>query len=277
MASPCLVLLEPAVEFEQAQSLMEYLAQEVFRIQQKYSRYQTDSVLSQINQKSGQNTAIDTETYQLLQMAQVLWQLSKGRFDCTSGVLRPVWRFHEPSTLPTQEQIDELLPLIGWQQVELTHSMFTMHKGMQLDLGGLGKEYAADRCAYLARERGFQHCLINLGGDIATSGTRANHEPWQIGIENANELGQVWQTVPLLQGGMATSGTSFRFIEVAGKRYSHILDALTGWALTDLPRSITVAAPNCTEAGALSTLAMLQGDKADEFLQQSTRPYWVQW
>lgn len=277
MASPCVVLLEGTSTPEFAQQVLHTLAQEVWRIEAKYSRYRTDSVLSLINQNAGTNTPIDTETYQLLQIAQLLWQLSAGRFDSTSGVLRKLWHFKEQKTLPTQTQINELLPFIGWDKVVLEPSTFTMQSGMQLDLGGVGKEYAADRCAQLARELGANHCLINLGGDIATSGTRANGEAWQIGIEDCNQLGQVWKTVPLLQGGMATSGDSFRFIEIDGKRYSHILDATTGWPIQNAPRSVTVAAPNCTEAGILSTLALLQSQKAEQFLQQSTRPFWLQW
>lgn len=277
MASPCMILLEQALPYEQAYQNLMHLAQEVWRIEHKYSRYQSDSVLSHINQNAGQVTAIDTETYQLLFVAQLLWQLSAERFDATSGILRRVWRFKGQNSIPTQEQINELLPFIGWDKVELTTEHIKLQRGMQLDLGGVGKEYAADRCAHLAGELGLDHCLINLGGDIATDGRRANGEAWQIGIEDSQQAGKVGQTVPLLQGGMATSGDSFRFVEVEGQRYSHILDARTGWPVTDAPRSVTVAAPNCTEAGMLSTLALLHGAAAEPFLKQSGRPFWLQW
>ncbi|WP_020559651.1 FAD:protein FMN transferase [Thiofilum flexile] len=277
MGSPCVILLESDVSYEEANASLLRLAQEVWRIEAKYSRYQTDSVLSQINQQAGQITPIDSETYQLLQVAQGLWQWSEGRFDATSGILRHVWSFKGQTVLPTQTQIDELLPMIGWDKVSLTPNTVAMRAGMQLDLGGIGKEYAADRCAELAREMGLAPCLINLGGDIATSDRRAIGTAWQIGIEDCEQIGQVWQTVPLLQGGMATSGDSFRFIEVEGKRYSHLLDARSGWPISHAPRSVTVAAPSCTEAGLLTTLAMLQGEDAEAFLRKSQRPFWVQW
>ena len=276
MASPCVILLEHRLPYAAAYQHLMCLAQEVWRIEHKYSRYQNDSLLSQMNQQAGQLTPIDTETYQLLTVAQLLWQLSAGRFDATSGVLRRVWQFKGQCTLPTAAQIDELLPFIGWDKVTLLPDTFQMQTGMQLDLGGVGKEYAADRGAQVARESDLPHCLINLGGDIATAGVRAEGGAWQIGIEDVTQAGQVWQTVPLMHGGMATSGDSVRFIAVDGQRYSHILDARSGWPMTDAPRSVTVAAPNCSEAGILSTLALLQGAEAEGFLRHSQRPFWLQ-
>src|SRR5205823_2453742 len=106
--------------------------------------------------------------------------------------------------------------------------------------------------------------LVNLGGDIAAWGERL----WSVGIEDVSHPGEVVQTIYLRQGAIATSGTSKRFTKVDGKTLGHILNPKTGWPVQNTPRSVTVAAKTCTEAGLWSTLAMLQGANAESFLQE---------
>jgi thiamine biosynthesis lipoprotein len=105
---------------------------------------------------------------------------------------------------------------------------------------------------------------------------RRDGQPWRVGIEHAGRIGMSTRLVHLSHGGLATSGDSRRFVFRDGHRYSHILDARTGWPVRNAPRSITVAADTCTQAGTLTTLAMLQGEGAAPFLKSNGVQYWLQ-
>ena len=152
-----------------------------------------------------------------------------------------------------------------------------MQPQMQIDFGGIGKEYAVDAATGLIEnEFGDISCLVNFGGDVAVRHPRKDGAAWRVGIEAAAAPGSALGLVALRQGGLATSGDSRRFVLANGKRYSHILDARTGWPVADAARSVTVAASTCTQAGALSTLAILQGADARPFLESEGVRFWLQ-
>ncbi len=146
---------------------------------------------------------------------------------------------------------------------------------MQIDLGGIGKEYGVDKAAALLLEQTDVPCLVNFGGDIFAAGVSADTKGWQVGIEAPDSAGRIAnRIIRLKNGGLATSGDARRFLLKDGVRYGHILDPTTGWPVTGAPRSITVAADTCTQAGMLATLAMLKGPDADRFLAQQDVQYW---
>jgi thiamine biosynthesis lipoprotein len=196
---------------------------------------------------------------------------SGGLFDITSGVLRRAWDFRNPR-LPKQEEIDALLPNVGWGKVEWTGTQCRlMHYGMELDFGGIGKEYAADRLAGIAAEHGLTHALINLGGDIRAVGPQPGDAPWLIGIPHPRKPTEVCAELALERGAIATSGDYERYIEVDGRRYCHLLDPRTGWPAQGMA-SVSVLAPVCTVAGSLSTVAMLMGEAGVAFLREQNIP-----
>jgi thiamine biosynthesis lipoprotein len=145
---------------------------------------------------------------------------------------------------------------------------------MELDFGGIGKEYAVDRAYELLAAHDSAPFLINFGGDL-----RANrpplHGPWQVGIEQPDTDREAGMLLDLEQGALATSGDSRRYLLQHGVRYGHILNPLTGWPDPESPRSITVAASSCTEAGLLSTVAMLRGAGAQAYLDDQGVRYWL--
>ncbi|CAA6818093.1 MAG: Thiamin biosynthesis lipoprotein ApbE [uncultured Thiotrichaceae bacterium] len=275
MANPCAIFVDNNTDSTTARSAMHEIAEEAWRIEQKYSRYLPSSPLSIINNAQGKITNIDSETYHLLTLANVLWQESGGMFDISSGVFRKIWNFDQQH-IPTQTQINEQLKHVGWQHIEITEQQITLPVGMQIDFGGIGKEYAADRCAAIAHQSLGNSVMINLGGDIVAKGPRADQRPWEIGIETKEGGGKIWKTIPLTTGAIATSGDVYKAIIHEGKRYGHIINALTGYPVIDSPSTVTIAAPSCTEAGILSTLAMLKGSLAENFLQAQGRPFWIQ-
>jgi thiamine biosynthesis lipoprotein len=240
---------------------------EVRRIEAAYSRYRPDSVVGRLNALagSGQPLEVDDETLALLDFAGRLCTLSEGRFDATSGVLRRAWDFRA-ARLPSADAVQALLPLVGWPMVRRHGRQVGLERaGMELDFGGFGKEYAADRAAAVLRAAGVSAGFVDLGGDLAILGPRADGSPWRLGIRHPRDSKALLAEVDLAGGALATSGDYERFFEVDGRRWHHVLDARCGWPVEHW-RSVSVLAPSCAAAGAVCTLAMLAGDAAPALL-----------
>jgi FAD:protein FMN transferase len=267
MASDCTVHLsgETAEEVEQFAAAAE---SEVRRIEMRYSRYRDDSELTRINKvaATGGSVGIDAETAGLIDYAKACFTKSGGAFDITSGLLRKVWDF-SASRLPDQGSIDAVLPFIGFDRVTLSSGQLQFNQpGMELDFGGLGKEYAADRAAEVCADLGARHGFIDLGGDIRVVGPQSNGLPWRIGIRHPRDPDKLVAEVKLPNGALATSGDYERFVEVDGRRYCHILNPRTGWPAQALS-SVTVISERCLVAGSLSTTAVLKGKDGVTWLQ----------
>jgi thiamine biosynthesis lipoprotein len=274
MASPCELLIEDVSAADAANALRIAFA-EARRVERKFSRYRSDSIIARIHASRGQRIAVDDETAGLLDFADECYNLSGGLFDITSGVLRKVWRFDGSDHLPDAEEVQALLPSIGWKKVTWRAPYLLLPEGMELDLGGIGKEYAVDRTAALIGAYTKSPFLVNYGGDLYVRGPRQNGQPWQIGIDDPVRTGEAAVgKVELARGGLATSGDARRFLLKDGVRYSHILNPKTGWPVEGAPRSVTVAAPTCIEAGMIATIAMLNGVQAGTFLKAQRLKYW---
>jgi len=200
--------------------------------------------------------------------------MSGGLFDITSGILRYAWKFDGSDRIPDAATVAALLPLIGFDKLQWNPPELLLPERMELDFGGIGKEYAVD-CAYdILAAHSSVPFLLNFGGDL-----RANHSPpqgpWRVGIERPDSEQTAALLLDLELGALATSGDSHRFLLKDSIRYGHILDPRTGWPVADAPRSVTVAASSCTEAGLLATLAMLQGPAAAAFLAEQSVRHWI--
>lgn len=274
MACDCEILVDTENR-SLAKKMLKMAASEAWRIERKFSRYRKGNIIDQINQSQGRPVSVDEETGHLLDFAQQCHEMSEGRFDVTSGILRRIWTFNGSDRIPTQEQVDAILPLIGWEKITWKNPTIQVPEGMEIDLGGIGKEYAVDRILYLLQEKFDVAVLVNLGGDMAIVGKKRDNTPWNIGIGDANQDQNEMKVIQVRQGAVATSGDSQRFLLKAGKRYCHILNPRTGWPVEDAPHAITVAANTCTEAGLFSTLAMLHGADAESFLEAEAVRYWA--
>lgn len=268
MGSDCQLTLYAADE-TRADRIADASMAEAWRIESKYSRFKDDSVLSEINRAAarGETVEIDTETAQLFDYALSAFEISGGLLDISSGVLRRVWDFTS-ATLPTSAAIAKVLPLIGLQNITRDEMQLRFAiPGMELDFGGIGKEYAADRCADICIEMGITSGLIDMGGDICAIGTLPDGHPWQIGIRHPGNSDASLGNIKLASGAVATSGDYERYIEVDGKRYCHILNPQTGWPVSGLA-SVSVMADRCLLASTLSTIAMLKGSEGKEWLRK---------
>lgn len=284
MASPCEILMDVADEAT-AHKLTMAAYQEAIRVEQKFSRYQQDNILYRINHSQGTAVEVDDETAALLDYAAQCYVLSNGMFDITSGVLRNVWRFDGSDRVPTAAAVKDLLVHIGWSKLIWQRPYITLPTGMEIDLGGIGKEYAVDRSAVLLQTLTTASLLINYGGDLCATGPRRNGHGWIVGVEDPGTLHheRASATAPrssaefeLIRGGIATSGDTRRYLLKDGVRYCHILDPRTGWPVRGAPHSITIAADTCTDAGILATLAMLHGKHAEKFLRKQQVRFWCQ-
>lgn len=267
MASPCSVLVNTE-DASEADRLTRVAAGEALRIEHSFSRYRSDNIVHRINHSDGSRVAVDEETAKLLDYAATCYEISDGLFDISSGVLRRVWRFDGGTLVPSRRAVSELLEFVGWEKVDYDGTGIRLPAGMQIDFGGIGKEYAVDRAAALLAEKTERPFLVNFGGDLYASGERPGGRPWGIGIDDPSRTGEaVLYRVELRSGGLATSGDARRFVRYRGRRLGHILDPRTGWPVEGAPQAVTVIASTCLEAGTLSTLAYLQGRGAKEFLQ----------
>jgi|CXWL01.1.fsa_nt_gi thiamine biosynthesis lipoprotein len=283
MASPCEVHLavpmNNSVEGQTGRSAAhelfmqaaEIATQEAFRIESRFSRYRNDGIVHQINHANGKRVSIDEETYKLLHFAAKCFEVSDGMFDITSGILRRAWKFDGSEFTPDSHLIEELKLLIGWEKVSFDTDSFQMPAGMEIDLGGIGKEYAVDRVAQMLAEEFNIPLLVNFGGDVRVISPLGKIREWNVGIESPESLDQsanagILGEVRISNGGVATSGDARRYCFMDGRRLSHILNPKTGWPVENSPRSVTVIGLNCLEAGLFSTLAMLQGPDAESFL-----------
>ncbi len=262
-------LVVVANDQQHATSAMEAAAKEVLRIQDKYSRYRTDdgSIIHRINSRAGNGEWIecDEETLSLFRFANQIYRHSDGLFDITSGVLRKAWDFKQ-AVVPDEETIAKYLELVDWTKLEIGENTVRLRgAGMEVDFGGFGKEYAADRAGRVLREQGITSGYVNLGGDICAIGPQAGGEDWLIGVENPREQGAIIATIPVSQGGLATSGDAVKYFIKNDRRYCHIINPKTGWPV-HCWSSVSISQASTLRAGVYSTVAMLKEDKAERFL-----------
>lgn len=272
MASSCEVLLDSHDEIL-AELTFEHVKKEALRIEQKFSRYRNDNIIFKINSSPDQLIPVDDETANLLDFAQHCYKISEGLFDITSGSLRRLWNFKEFKTFPDAEKIQSALTHVGFDQLAWQRPNLQLKKGMEIDFGGLAKEYAVDRCLAIAAQMSSSACLVNFGGDLSVHKTPKSGS-WSVAIEEVFKNKKMGSQLGLKQGALATSGDTHRFFVHDEKKYSHILNPKTGLPVSNGIASITVHAGTCTMAGLLATISHLQ-DNPEEFLQQQGVQYWI--
>ncbi len=276
MGTPCELQLF-ADTHDEAKRIADLATADVYRLEALYSRYRNDSLLSAINRvaATGGEMKVDEETAGLLNYAVACYEQSDGLFDITSGILRRAWRF-DSGKLPDQVQVQELLEKVGWHKLRWHPPVIEFPTtGMEIDFGGVVKEYAVDHAAAICWQAGVRHGMINLGGDIKIIGPRADGTPWRVGIRHPCEQTGMLQTISLRGGALASSGDYERCIRVDGIRYGHVLNPKTGWPVRHLA-AVSVVGDFCVVAGSASTIAMLKEEDGPAWLERFGLPHlWV--
>jgi len=278
MKSPCEVWLQVDSE-DQAVELTWLAAQEAWRVEEKYSRFLSESMIGHINRSHGQWVELDPETLSLMHFADTSWRATDGLLDITIGGFMRLWRFDGKTPPPPRSRLKKAKAYVGWDKVELAGNRIRLPEGVSLDLGGIGKEYAVDRTAMLLNKlvpRG--GLMVNFGGDLNAHRPRSSGRPWEIGVEAmAANRKKVIQRISLVRGAVATSGDTKRFaVDRRGKVLGHVLNPRTGWPVANGPATVTVISGLATQAGVLSTCAMLKGPKAESFLSRQGVRFYVQ-
>ena len=176
--------------------------------------------------------------------------------------------------MPQQSELDACLEKTGWDKVQYSGTqVYLPQEGMELDFGGVVKEYAADAAATIAGKAGIRHGLVNLGGDIRIVGPQPDGRAWTVGIVHPLKKDSAIATVPLMEGALTTSGGYERFVEIDGKRYSHLINPRTGWPVEGL-LSVSVTARQAVVAGSIASIALLQKPDAGlRWLERCGVPY----
>jgi thiamine biosynthesis lipoprotein len=258
MGCPCALQVESdATTAERAAAAVKA---EVDRLDRKYSHYRDDSLVALIGAgaDAGESMDVDGETADLLDFSATLYAQSAGKFDITAGALTRLWDL-QSGRVPDDAALAEARARCGWQRVTWQRPHLRLGvAGMRLDLGGVVKEYAADRAARLCREVGVDHGVVDLGGDLAVVGIHVDGSVWLAGIKAPRNPDHAIAQIELRSGGLATSGDYERVMIVDGHRYSHIIDPVSGYPVESFA-SVSVLADSCLVAGAASTLGMLLG------------------
>jgi len=279
MASHCEVLVRN-LDTKFCDYIAEIIYQETIRIQDKYSRYIKGNLVDKMNHSNDKVVVIDQETFKLLEYAKNLYELSDGKFDITSGILREIWNFTPKSKPPSIEEITTLLAKIGFDKIRYNQQEFIMPAGMQIDFGGIGKEYAVDQITqaiYPLCKQNDSCFLVNFGGDLSAVKFNQDDSAWLVGVESVEIPDKSNSIIKIGHGCVATSGNTKRFLDYKGKRYGHLLNPKTGYPIDNAPRSVTVFANSCVLAGSYSSLAILQGENAEHFLKEQSIKYICNW
>ena len=271
MGCPCVLHLEAETE-SVALAARALTLTECARLDAKYSHYRDDSLLAHLAAQAGAPGNVDAETANLLDFAAALYTQSGGRFDITAAPLTRLWDAQR-GRVPTPDEIARAIRIVGWHHVAWQRPLLQLQPGMRLDLGGIVKEYAADRCAQLCREAGIAAGVVDLGGDLALIGPHGDGSPWIVGIKAPRAQDRASARIELPRGALATSGDYERALIIDGRRYSHIVDPRSGEPVQGFA-SVSVVADSCLIAGAAATLAMLLGvEQGGDYLRELGLPH----
>jgi len=232
------------------------------RFEARYSRFIAQSIISRINDAAGKHwVETDPETDALFRFCQEMFVFTRGVFDPATLPLLRLWNWKaRPPIVPAPSAVEAARQLAGWGKVQRRPgAVFLPERGMGLDLGGVGKEYAVDRALWLILEGGPQDVLVDFGQDVRVHGAPPGGGAWHIGLQDPKDLARCWTGVAVTNHAVATSGDAARFFVHDGRRYGHILDPRTGYPADNGNLSVSVIASDCTVAGILSTTAFILG------------------
>lgn len=259
----------------QSEEILELAANRLYELEDTLSINKVDTLIDEINEQAGiAPVKVDADTFKVIEKALSYSKLTDGAFDISVGPIVKLWNIGFPNArIPSSEEIASTIPLVGFDKVVLNAEDSTVYleeKGMQLDLGGIGKGYAADEIADLLRSQGVEHALIDLGGNLYTLGTKVDGSMWNIGVQDPfNPRGKIIGRLTTADQSIVTSGIYERFIEDEfGHKYHHILDPKTGYPYENEIAGVTIVSKYSIDGDALSTSVFALGiEKGLEFLE----------
>jgi thiamine biosynthesis lipoprotein len=236
--------------------------QEIRRLEQLFSTWIETSELSQVNRAAGrERVPVSPETFELLTRAVEMGELTGGAFDITVGPAVRLWKVTEGQRVPSAMELAIAAQYVDYRLIQLdskNRTVFLSKPGMQIDVGGIGKGYAAERAAAAMQGAGAGGGLVAIAGDIRTFGRRGDGTAWPVGLQHPRKRDAVLATLDASDEAVSTSGDYERFFFKNGLRYHHILNPRTLMPAR-LCQSVTIVAPNATTADALATGVFVMG------------------
>ncbi|WP_195431170.1 FAD:protein FMN transferase [Clostridium sp. D46t1_190503_E9] len=247
------------------ESILDNVFKKVKELESTLSINENGTLVDKINESAGiEPVKVDYDTYTVIKKGLEYAKLSNGLFDISVGPIVKLWNIGLPEAkVPTQEEIDSKIPLVGYSDVELNEeesTVFLKKHGMMIDLGGVAKGYTADVISDMLTEEGVKSAIIDLGGNIFAHGTKVDGSTWRIGIQNPfSDRGDIIGTITVKNKSIVTSGIYERYIEKDGIKYHHILSPKTGYPYENEIVGITIISDKSSDGDALSTSVFAMG------------------
>ena len=249
-----------------AENNIDTVIAEISRIEFLISDWKPSSQISEVNRNAGEKPVkVDKEVLELTKRALNLSKITGGAFDISFAAMDKIWKFDGSMTaMPTPDAIKKSVEKVGYKNIildSINSTIFLKFKGMKIGFGALGEGYAADQCRDMMLKRGIKAGIVNGSGDMSTWGKNPNGQNWTVGLTNPFHKDKLFAAVPLHNSAVVTSGSYEKFVVFNGKRYSHIINPVTGYPATGLT-SVTVFGPDAELANGFSTSIMVLGKEA---------------
>lgn len=254
--------------------LTQSIKAELLKVDASLSPFNKGSVITAINENK--DVSPDEMFKEVFSLAMDISKETDGAFDITVAPLVNAWGFgFKNGSQPSHHQVDSLLQLVGYKKVSMADGKVKKQDPrIMLDCSAIAKGYGTDRVARLLRNRGVQNYMVEIGGEVVTSGVNPERLPWKIGVtkptDDSLNTGHELQTIlNLTDKAMATSGNYRNFYYKGGKKFAHTIDPKTGYPVQHSILSATVIAKSCAVADAYATSFMVMGlDKARQVLER---------
>jgi len=248
---------------------------EMERIERVFSRFDENSEVSKINKLAGlKKMSVSKEVFDLIERSVYYSRISEGAFDITVAPLMDTWGIaRKRGSIPDKEAINNALECAGYKNIEIDPKELSVkfsNKGAKIDFGGVAKGYAVDRAKDVLVSRGIKRGLVNLGGNIFALGSPPWKDNWKIGVQDPWHKGKLLRSFELKNRAISTSGNYERFFEIEGRRYSHIINPITGQPCQGII-SVTVTADSAEKADMLSTAIFVMGEERGLNLARSIK------
>lgn len=237
---------------------------ELKKVDNSLSPFNKTSIISRINRN--EDVKVNEMFQEVFLLAESISKETHGAFDITVAPLVNTWGFgFKQGTTPTQQAIDSLKALIGYQKIALVNGhVKKQNPNIMLDCSAIAKGYGSDVVARFLKQKGIDNFMVEIGGEVVTHGNSEKRVPWRIGVnkptdDSLNTSNELQTVLNVTDKAMATSGNYRNFYYKNGKKYAHTIDPKTGYPVQHNILSATVIAENCATADAYATSFMVMG------------------
>ncbi|GGP08402.1 FAD:protein FMN transferase [Oceanobacillus neutriphilus] len=259
---------------EGKESVLNKVFDRIEELEQQMTANENGSEVAEINEQAGiEPVHVSEDVWQVIDQGKHYSEMAEGSFDIAVGPLTSLWNIGmEDARKPSQDELDDILPLIDYEKIELDEAEQTVmlkETGMRLDLGAIAKGYIADEVMELLDEEGVTTAVIDLGGNIYVMGNQTSGDPWVVGVQNPfSGKGETVGRLTATDQSIVTSGIYERYLEVDGEIYHHLLNPKTGYPFEGELASVSVVSDHSVDGDGLSTLLFSKGlEEGIEFIQ----------